>query len=310
MSVNILFAGKKNDWPAYEVALKQELETRGIDANLAVEMAAQDVDYLVYAPSGPVQDFTPFTKARAVLGLWAGVESVISNPTLTLPYTRMVDAGLREGMREWVTGHVLRHHLGMDQDILNVDATWGRPAPPLARDRSVGILGLGALGATAAKSLAALNFKTYGWSRTPKDIDGVTCFYGAQGLRDILGQCEILVLLTPLTDETQDLLNAQTLSYLPKGGVVINPGRGALIDDQALLAALDSGQISHATLDVFRNEPLPKTDPYWTHPNVTVTPHIASETRPSSAAQVICENIARDQAGVPMLHLVDKNLGY
>lgn len=310
MSLNVLYAGNEKLWPVYEVALGAALADLGVAANLSNDLSPADVDYVVYAPNGPVQDFTPFTRTKAVLGLWAGVEKMAGNATLTQPYTRMVDDGLSEGMTEWVTGHVLRHHLGMDDFIHRTDPVWHRAAPPLARDRTVGVLGLGALGAAASQALCALNFNLCGWSRTQKDIAGVECFCGEDGLRAVLSRAEILVLLLPMTPATENILNAETLAWLPKGAVIINPGRGPLIDDAALLAALDSGQIGHATLDVFRVEPLPDGDPYWAHPQVTVTPHIASDTRPASAARVIAENIRRSEAGEPLLHLVDWSVGY
>ncbi|MCK8464186.1 glyoxylate/hydroxypyruvate reductase A [Aliiroseovarius sp. S1339] len=310
MSVSVLYAGNLNYWPIYETELGAALSELGIKANLSYDLAPAEVDYIVYAPNGPVQDFTPYTRAKAVLSLWAGAEKVVANPTLTQPYTRMVDNGLSEGMTEWVTGHVLRHHLGMDDYIHRTDPVWHRAAPPLARDRTVGVLGLGALGATAAQALCALNFNVCGWSRTQKDIAGVDCYSADDGLHTVLSRAEILVLLLPLTPATENLLNAERLAWLPKGAVVINPGRGPLIDDAALLAALDSEQVGHATLDVFRIEPLPDDDPYWAHPNVTVTPHIASDTRPASAARVIAENIRRGEAGEPLLHLVDRAVGY
>jgi glyoxylate/hydroxypyruvate reductase A len=129
-------------------------------------------------------------------------------------------------------------------------------------------------------------------------------------LKDALALAEIAVLLLPDTAATTNTLNAETLALMPKGAVIINPGRGPLIDDNALLAALDSGHISHATLDTFRVEPLPKDDPYWAHPNVTVTPHVAAETRAKYSALTVAENIRRGEAGEPFLHLVDRSLGY
>ncbi len=310
MTVNVLYAGNQKLWPIYEIELAKALDEQRINANISCDMPPEDVDYLVYAPNGPVQDFTPFTRAKAVLGLWAGVEKVVGNPTLTQPYTRMVDDGLAEGMTEWVTGHVLRHHLGMDRYIHRTQPIWHQPAPPLARDRRVAVLGLGALGSAAAKALRALNFNVCGWSRSPKDIPGIDCHSGDASLRKVLSRAEIVVLLLPKTPETENLLNAERLSWLPKGAVIINPGRGPLIDDQALLAALDSGQVGHATLDVFRIEPLPDDDPYWAHPKVTVTPHIAADTRPASAARVVAENIRRSEASEPLLHVVDQAAGY
>ena len=310
MPVNVLFAARPERWGTYEAPLRAALSEAGVEANLATEMPPHEVDYIVYAPNSGVEDFAPFTRAKAVLNLWAGVEDVVGNPTLHLPLARMVDHGLTQGMVEWVAGHVLRHHLGMDAHILGQDGIWRKDIPPLAQDRRVTMLGLGALGQACASALGRLGFAMTGWSRSQKEIDGVTCLSGEQGLRSALQVADILVLLLPLTGDTENILNRETLAYLPRGAVIVNPGRGPLIDDDALLAVLDSGDVGHATLDVFREEPLPPEHPYWAHPRVTVTPHIASETRPKSASQVIAENIRRGEAGEPFLHLVDRDLGY
>jgi glyoxylate/hydroxypyruvate reductase A len=310
MPVNILFAARADQWRIYEAPLTKALSEQGIDATLSTDLAPEDVDYIIYAPDSDVQDFTPYTRAKAVLNLWAGVENIVGNPTLRIPLARMVDHGLTQGMVEWVTGHVLRHHLGMDRHILGQDGEWRADAPPLASDRRVTVLGLGALGEACARMLVRLGFPVTGWSRRPKDIPGVSCLSGDAGLQAALKAADILVLLLPLTDETENLLNADTLALLPEGAVIVNPGRGPLIDDDALLAALDRGHVAHATLDVFRVEPLPAEHPFWAHPNVTVTPHIASETRPETAAQVIAENVRRGETGEPFLHLVDRENGY
>lgn len=310
MPVNVLFAARSDRWDAYEIPLRAALSEAGVTADLATDLPPAEVDYIVYAPNSTVQDFTPFTRARAVLNLWAGVEDVVGNPTLRIPLARMVDHGLTQGMVEWVTGHVLRHHLGMDAHILGQDGVWRKAIPPLAQDRHVTILGLGELGEACAKALQGLGFAVTGWSRSARSLPGITCRAGEAGLTEALRTAEILVLLLPLTAQTENLLNATTLALLPPGAVIVNPGRGPLIDDTALLAALDTGRIGHATLDVFRVEPLPPDHPFWAHPRVTVTPHIASETRPVSAARVIAENIRRGEAGEPFLHLVDRDRGY
>lgn len=301
----VLFAAPSL-WPEYRDALPAALAEAGIDATLVTEAAPEMVDYIVYAPSSPLQDFTPYTRTRAVLNLWAGVERITGNPTLTQPLTRMVDPGLTEGMVEWVTGHTLRHHLGMDRHIVNPGHVWDPTCPPLARERPVTILGMGALGSACATALRALNFPVTGWSRTAKP----GCLHGEDGLAQALATAQILVTLLPKTPETENLMNADRLALLPQGAVILNPGRGPLIDDDALLAALDAGQIGHATLDVFRVEPLPQDHPFWTHPRVTVTPHIAADTRALTASRVIAENIRRGEAGEPFLHLVDRARGY
>ncbi|MEC7259173.1 MAG: glyoxylate/hydroxypyruvate reductase A [Pseudomonadota bacterium] len=310
MTVNILFAAKEERWPTYEPHLRRALDDNGLNYDLRRDFAPEEVDYIVYAPNSNVQDFMPFTRLKAVLNLWAGVEGITRNDTLKVPLARMVDDGLTRGMIEWVTGHVLRHHLGMDAYIVNPDHKWNLIVPPLAQDRSVAILGLGALGRACAETLVGLGFNVSGWSRSPKDIPGVTCHHGEDGLMDTLSKAEILVLLLPDTPATENTLNAETLAALPRGAVILNPGRGPLIDDAALVAALDSGQVGHATLDTFRIEPLPADDPYWAHPKVTVTPHCASETRPDSASRIIAENIARGETGQPFLYLVDRDSGY
>ena len=306
----ILFAAPAL-WPAYAKILPQALAEVGLAAQIVTEATDPAlVDYIIYAPSAPLQDFTPFTRCKAVLSLWAGVERIVGNTTLTQPLARMVDPYLTEGMVEWVVGHALRHHLGMDRHIVNPTHLWDPTCPPLARQRPVAMLGLGALGLAAARALQALNFPVTGWSRAPKVIEGLTCLSGEAGLKQALSNAAIVVTLLPRTPQTENLLNAHTLAYLPKGAFILNPGRGPLIDDQALLAALDSGQVAHATLDVFRTEPLPQDHPFWTHPQITVTPHIAADTRPHSAARILVENIRRSEAGAPLLHLVDRTLGY
>ena len=307
----ILFAAVYERWESYETPLRKALAEAGLaDAELCLEADPADVDYIVYAPNSEVQDFTPYTRLKAVLNLWAGVEDVVGNPTLHVPLTRMVDPGLKEGMVEWVTGHVLRHHLGMDRHILGQDGVWHEGAPPLARDRRVTILGLGELGTACAEALVALNFRVSGWARREKSIAGVDCHAGTAGLDRALMGAEIVVLLLPDTAETKGVINAQSLALLAPGAALLNPGRGPLIDDAALIAALDAGALGHATLDTFRVEPLPAGHPFWAHPKITVTPHIASETRPGSAARVIAENIRRGEAGLPLLHVVDRATGY
>lgn len=310
MTLTILFAASDANWAEYAAPLRTAIAATGHSATLTREAAPETVDYIIYAPSSPVQDFTPFTRCKAILSLWAGVERIVGNPSLTQPLCRMVDPALTEGMVEWVVGHALRHHLGMDRHILNPGHVWDPTCPPLARERPVAMLGMGELGTACARALAALNFPVTGWSRTPKAIDGIPCLHGDDGLAQALSTAQIVVTLLPKTPETENTLNARTLSLLPKGAVILNPGRGALIDDDALLTALDSGQIGHATLDVFRVEPLPPDHPYWSHPRVTVTPHIAADTRAPSASRVIAENIRRGEAGEPFLNRVDRVRGY
>ena len=305
----VLFAGRPSSWAEYEGPLTRALTEAAPHARLVREAPPEAVDYVVLSPSGPIRDLAPYVHARAVLNLWAGVEEALAIPGLAQPLARMVDPGMTRGMVEWVSGHVLRHHLGLDAHVANPERAWRPVVPPLAPDRRVGILGLGELGGACARALAGFGFDVAGWSRTPKAIEGVEAHHGPGGLMAVLRRSEIVVLLVPLTPETEGLIDADRLGALPAGAVILNPGRGALIDDAALLAALDAN-LAHATLDVFREEPLPPGHPFWAHPRVTVTPHVASATRPETASRAIAENVRRGEAGEPLLHLVDRERGY
>ena len=308
--INVLFAAGDANWADYQTPLARAFEREGLAVNLQTSLAPDQTDYIIYAPGSRLQDFAPYTRCKAVLSLWAGVEKIVTNTSLTQPLCRMVDPGLTQGMVEWVTGHTYRYHLGIDANFAAQNGRWIRSVPPLASERSVTILGLGELGTACATTLARLGFRVTGWSRRQKEIEGVTCYAGPEGLLKALGTAEILILLLPNTAETTDTLNAETFAALPRGAFILNPGRGTLINDDALLLALDSGHVARATLDVFREEPLPSNHPYWAHPNVTVTPHIAAETRPGTASEVIAENIRRGENGEPFLHLVDRASGY
>lgn len=312
MSVRLLFSAPAADWPEWLPHLERACAGRGLDVTILDRTdAPETIDYIAYSPQGGLVDFAPFTNLKAVLSLWAGVERIVGNETIRAPLCRMVDPGLREGMVEYVTGHVLRHHLGIDAHVLGQDGVWrGGAFPPLARDRPVGVLGLGELGHACAQALRGLGFDVAGWSRRLREDAGFPTFSGSDGLGGILARSEILALLLPATPATENLIDAAALARMPAGAIIVNPGRGTLIDDAALLAALDDGRIGHATLDVFRVEPLPPDHPYWAHPRVTVTPHVASDTRPGTAAGAVAENICRGQAGEPFLHLVDRDRGY
>ena len=310
MTIKILFSANEENWKRYKAPLQDALDDKSLDYELGTNITPSEVDYIIYAPSSSLQDFSPYTKLKAVLNLWAGVEGVTNNKTLNVPLARMVDSGLTDGMVEWVTGHTLRHHLGIDKHIHGQDGIWRSYVPPLAKDRVITILGLGTLGTACGIALKRLGFNVRGWSRREKRVDGIQCFYGDEQIDSSLMDADIVVLLLPDTPLTQNILNQHTLNLLKRGAFVLNPGRGPLIDDDALLAALETGQIEHATLDVFRIEPLPKNHQYWSNNKVTVTPHKASETRPITASQVIAMNIKRAENGQKLLYLVDRENGY
>ena len=310
MTIKILFSANEENWKRYKAPLQDALDDKSLDYELGITITPSEVDYIIYAPTSSLQDFSPYTKLKAVLNLWAGVEGVTNNKTLKVPLARMVDSGLTDGMVEWVTGHTLRHHLGIDKHIHGQDGIWRSYVPPLAKDRIITILGLGTLGTACGIALERLGFNVRGWSRREKRVDGILCFYGDDQIDSSLLDADIVVLLLPDTPLTQNILNQHTLNLLKRGAFVLNPGRGPLIDDDALLAALETGQIEHATLDVFRIEPLPKNHQYWSNNKVTVIPHKASETRPKTASQVIAMNIERAENGQELLYLVDRENGY
>ncbi len=313
MTLTVLFGGRPAQREIWREHLERAAEAQGARFRLVMDPAEVDpakVDVLICNPEGPIADFSPYANLKAALNMWAGVETIIGNETLKAPLARMVEHGLTEGMTDYVVAHVMRHHLGMDRHLFMAKGDWPQDVPPLSRQRNVGILGLGELGTDAARALAGLRFKVHGWSRSLKDIPGVTCRAGDDGLAETLRASEILVLLLPSTPGTGRIMDADRLALLPEGAVLINPGRGALVDDDALIAALDSGRLAHATLDTFREEPLPLDHPFWDHPKVTITPHIASATRPDTAADALVEQIARVARGEPILHVVDRARGY
>jgi len=260
----------------------------------------------------PHGDLLRYPNLKAVFWLGAGVDWLLNEDRLpNVPFVRLVDPGLTAGMTEYVVLHTLRYHRRQPElDELQRRREWVELDYPLPWRRRVGILGLGVLGSDAARKLKALDFDVAGWSRTPKSIKGVTSFHGDDQLEAFLARSEILVCLLPLTPQTRGIVDARLLSALPRGACFINAGRGAHVVDADLLAALESGQIAYATLDVFNTEPLPQTHPYWTHPRVTVTPHIASITHAETAASGIYEGIRRARAGLPLENVVDFERGY
>lgn len=295
----------------YHANVSAALDALGIEYVLSDSIDPPLVDYILYAPNNGLQDFSPFTRCKAVFNLWAGVERVVNNPTLEVPLARMVDPGLTQGMVEWVTGHVLRYHLGLDQHIMNHDAHWMKDAvPPLAQTRIVTFLGLGQLGLACAAALKRLGFTVRGWSQSPKNYEGIESYQGAEQLLSALDNADFAVLLLPNTPHTENIFDAQAMSVMKRGAFVLNPGRGALLDETDLIQALDAGQLAHATLDVFRQEPLPREHAFWSHPKITVTPHLAAETRAETSAPVLAENIRRAIVKEPLLNLVDRVRGY
>ena len=254
-----------------------------------------------------------FPNLKAVINLGAGVDAILADETYPegIPLVRMIDPALNRHMSEFVVHRVLHFHRKFhDYDQMQRDHDWQELIQDDTLQKRVGILGLGTLGTDAARHLAPFGFKIAGWSRTEKHIVGVKSYYGQDGLKKFLARTDILVCLLPLTPKTRGILNTETLSHLPNGAYIINSGRGLQIVEDDLLAALDSGRIAGAALDVFCTEPLPTRSPIWDHQKIIVTPHIASLSSPQSAAQGIAENIRRIRRGETPNDLIDINTGY
>jgi glyoxylate/hydroxypyruvate reductase A len=293
----------------------EELGKRIPDLSLRVwpEIGEVDeIDYaLVWKPELGLLASLP--NLKAIFSLGAGVDHIFRDPDLPadVPITRVVDPNLTARMTEYVVLHVLRYHRRQPEyDAYQAKGEWHELDQPTAAERQVGIMGLGELGADSARILAEIGFHVAGWSRSPKDLPGIESFHGADGLARFLAGTEILVCLLPLTVETENILDAKLFAGLPSGACLINAARGGHLADDDLIPALDSGQLAGATLDVFREEPLPADHPFWRHPGITITPHVASISDPRSIADQVADNIRRFEAGEPLLNVVDPAAGY
>lgn len=248
-----------------------------------------------------------YPNLKLISALGAGYEHILGDPERPrgVPVVRLIDLKLTQAMTEYVLLHVLRYHRQLPQfEQFQRERRWAKLPPPDTGSRRIGILGLGALGIDAAQRLAALGFPVAAWSRTPKCVESVEVFHGAAQLDAFAARTDILVCLLPLNAETRGIIGAALLAKLPRGASVINPARGGHVVDADLIAAIDSGHIAAATLDVFHAEPLPSDHPFWTHPKITVTPHVASTTNPRSAVPQIVDNIRRARAGKALLNRV------
>lgn len=271
-----------------------------------------DIDYaLVWMPEIGLLGSLP--NLNVIFSLAAGVDHILRDPGLpaTVPIVRMSDPYQCSMMSEYAVMAVLYFHRSMHEYRLDqVREIWQQRAVTYTPDFAVGILGLGDIGRAIAAKLKLFGFQVHGWSRTPKQIDGITCYAGRDGLMTMLPRCSYLICVLPVTAETRGVIDARVLAALPKGACVVNIGRGAHVVDDALLAALDGGHIGGAFLDVFNGEPLPKGHPYWRHPKVVVTPHMAGELLPPTAAKAVVANIRRHLAGEKLLHVYERARGY
>ena len=228
-----------------------------------------------------------------------------------LPVVRMAEPGVVAGMVEYATMAVLALHRDLPTYIRQQrEGRWAAHRVYPASKRRVSVLGLGVLGCAVLDQLRTLGFQLAGWSRTRRQIDGVACYAGREELPAMLASTDILVCLLPLTQETRGILDSELFHHLPRGASLVHVGRGAHLDHQALLDALESGELSSAVVDVTDPEPLPAGHPFWAHPQILLTPHIASMTQPETAVEQVLANIRRHEAGEPLIGLVDRSRGY
>jgi glyoxylate/hydroxypyruvate reductase len=284
------------------------------------------VDFRVYPARGDAADIevvlawkpphgllAQFPRLKLICSLGMGVDHLLEDAALprAVPLARLVDRNMAEQMSEYALYAVLHFHRRFDvYERFQRAARWHELPLPHTAARRVGVMGLGVIGEDCARKLAGLGFQVRGWSRTPKRIERVQCFHGSDQLERFLGETEILVLALPLTPQTAGILSARSLHSMPSGCYVVNIARGSLVVEADLLQALESGHVAGAFLDVTEQEPPPPDHPFWGHPNVRITPHIAGLTNPQTAIEPIAENIRRLGSGRPLLDLVDVSRGY
>jgi glyoxylate/hydroxypyruvate reductase len=309
-SETILFVSAFDDATAWGNALKAELPGAAFHVYPDMPDPADITTAIVWRP--PVGVFAPLTNLRLVVNLGAGVDSLLGRGDLPdVPIVRLSDPGMVSLMNSYVLFAVIRYARDIDKfEAAQRAGEWRYIHPRALSEVKVAVLGLGELGAAAARALADLGLDVRGWSRSAKTVPGVKCSHGMDALDALLAEVDIVVLMLPLTPETRGLFTAQRLRRMQPGTKLINAARGALIDEPALIACLADGHLGGATLDVFVTEPLPPESPLWGMANVLITPHLASITVPEAAARDVAESIRRVGRGEPPLHAVDPRRGY
>jgi glyoxylate/hydroxypyruvate reductase len=285
----------------------------GETLHLASECTDKSTVDIALAANPPWGTLATYPNLRFVQSLWAGVDRLLADPELPTDITiaRLVDPGMAQAMLEGTVAAVLYIHRQFPAYRQQQSAqTWQQLPQPLAAERRIGLLGLGQMGEPVARSLQALGFPVHAWGQRPRAETVCPYSWGEDGLQTVLASAAILINLLPLTANTRGILNSRLFARLPRGAAVINYGRGAHLQDDDLLAALDSGQLSRAVLDVFHQEPLAAGHPFWSHPRITVLPHVAATTDPKSAAPLAMQNVAAFRAGRQLQGLVSRDLGY
>jgi glyoxylate/hydroxypyruvate reductase A len=309
--VTILYYSESDPAEPWREAFARELP--GIEFRVWPDPGPlENVRYaLVWKP--PRGFLAQFPNLKAILALGAGVDPIPADPDLPkgVPLLRLVDVGFPAQMAEYAMHAVLRFQRRMGElESLQRQARWNQLDPFFTRDIPVGVMGLGVIGSVVAQRLAAAGYAVAGWSRTAKQIKDVETFAGRENFKEFVGRSRVLVNVLPLTPHTENILDAAAFAAMPRGGYVVNMGRGAHLVDRDLIAALDSGHLEGAMLDVFREEPLPSSHPFWRHPRIVVTPHVAAPTIASEVQAQVIDNIRRLERGESPLGLVNRDRGY
>jgi len=273
--------------------------------------AAADADYgVVWAP--PQQFIDEQAQIKGLFNIGAGVDAILKlRLPEGVPVVRLDDAGMSVQMAEYVCQAVIRYFRELDVvEAEMAEGRWAFRKPLLRRDFTVGVMGLGVLGTRVTQALRHFEFPVNGWSRSAKTLDGVSTFHGEDGLPDFLSRSRVLVNLLPLTSDTENILNRTTMGQLKTGGYVINVARGSHLVEADLIALLDEGHLAGATLDVFREEPLPADHPFWKHPKITLTPHTSARTLREETIEQIVGKIRALEKGEAIAGVVDPVRGY
>jgi len=308
--MRILFNSNLDDPAEWVPALKAEMPELEVDVWPEIADPERIEAALVWTQ--PPNGLGRYPRLKAILSLGAGINQLdLASLPAHVPLARLVDPMLTRYMQDYCLYAAIRYQRQFDRHTEEqARREWVYRQPPDKSAVRVGVMGLGELGSAVAKTLVGFGFAVRGWARSPKRIEGVSCFSGPEELRSFAAGTDILICLLPLTAETRGILGIPLFQMLPKGAKVINVGRGDHLVEGDLLEALDSGQIGGATLDVFSREPLDPAHPFWSHPRIMVTPHVASFGSAASAAPLVVENLRRARAGKQLLNQVDRARGY